>query len=121
MLSATESRSDRALETVKLVLAMETKHQQYPDSLKTYFNEVVKQTIALLQSPSDTAPTALPEAVSLAVRLSSNAELRSAIEQIIQKDSIDAETAETALSNLEAGFDPRSESAYFSKEIYAAI
>ncbi len=121
MLAAAESRSDRALETVKLVLALESKQQQYPETLKTYFNEVVRQTMALLKEPYGAASTALPEAVSLAVRLSTNAELRAVIEQILQQDDIDAVKAETALSNLEAGFDPISESAHFSKEIYAAI
>lgn len=121
MLAAAESRSDRALETVMLVLALETKQQQYPDSLKAYFKDVVQQTMALLHSPSASAPTALPEAVSLAVRLSSNNELRTAIEQILQQDDIDASRAETALNNLEAGFDPSSESTHFSKEIYATI
>lgn len=121
MLAAAESRSDRALETVKLVLALETKRQQYPDTLKTYFKEVVKQTMALLNSPAESASTALPEAVSLAVRLSSNKDLRAAIEEILQQDDIDANKAETALNSLEAGFDPSSESAHFSKEIYAAI
>lgn len=121
MLAAAESRSDRALETVKLVLSLETKQQQYPDSLKEYFREVIQQTVALLKSPSATASTALPEAVSLAVRVLSNEDLRAVIEEILQQDEIDAEKAETALSNLEAGFDPSSEPAHFSKEIYAAI
>ncbi|WP_349358690.1 hypothetical protein [Stappia sp.] len=121
MLAAAESRSDRALETVKLVLALETKQQQYPDTLKAYFKEVVQQTMALLKSPSESASTALPEAVSLAVRLSSNEDLRMAIEQMLQQDDIDADKAETALNSLEAGFDPNIESAHFSKEIYAAI
>lgn len=121
MLAAAESRSDRALETVKLVLSLETKQQPYPETLKAYFKEVVLQTMALLKSPADSASTALPEAVSLAVRLSSNEELRTAIEQILRQDDIDADKAETALNSLEAGFDPSSESAHFSKEIYAAI
>lgn len=122
MLAAAESRSDRSLETVKLVLALETKQQQYPESLKAYFKDVIQQTIALLRSPTESASSALPEAVSLAVRLTSNDELRVAIEQILHQDGIiDADKAETALSNLEAGFDPRSESTHFSKEIYAAI
>ena len=121
MLAAAESRSDRALETVKLVLTLETKQQQYPDSLKAYFKEVIQQTVALLKSPSSTASTALPEAVSLAVRLLSNEELRAVIEEILLQDEIDADKAETALSSLEAGFDASSEPAHFSKEIYAAI
>lgn len=103
------------------MLALESKQQQYPDTLKAYFREVVQQTMALLKSPSESASTTLPEAVSLAVRLSSNDELRAAIEQILQQDDIDADRAETALSNLDAGFDLSSESAHFSKEIYAAI
>ncbi len=121
MLAAVESRSDRALETVKLVLALEAKKQRYPETLKNYFREVIKQTLALLEEPSGTASTALPEAVSLALKLSLNQELRAAIEAIENANEIDTERAEVALNNLETGFDPSSESAHFSKEIYAAI
>ena len=37
MLAAATSRSDRALETIKLVLVLEAQKQQYPEKLRNYF------------------------------------------------------------------------------------
>lgn len=121
MLAAASSRSDRALESVKLVLLLESKQQDYPESLRTYFMSVLRQTMDLLHRPADNASTVLPEAVSLAVKMSSDQELRKAIEEILSQPKISCNTAEIALNSLEASFDPSSQSAHFSKEIYAAI
>lgn len=120
MIAVASSSSDRALETVKLVLLLEVKKQDYPSTLKNYFRDVIKQTVELLEKPSDSAYEVMPEAVSLAVRLSSNDELRAVIKEILKND-ITSKRAEKALNNLEVNFDPNSESAHFSKEIYASI
>lgn len=121
MLAAASSRSDRALESVKMVLRLESKNQQYPETLKIYFRKVIQQTVELLNDPTEVASQAMPEAVSLAVKMSSDQELRNLIEGIQKFDNISSDQAERALSSLEASFDPTGESAHFSKEIYAAI
>lgn len=121
MLSAAMSKTDRALETVILVLVLETKNQDYPETLKKYFKNVVNQSIEILGSPEKSVSDAVPEAVSLAVKLSSNSKLRKIFEKMTNEDDISSEQAKLALNNLEAGFDPAREPAYFSKEIYQAI
>jgi len=121
MIAAASSRSDRALESVLLVLRLESKNQQYPDTLKSYFRTVIQQTVDLLDRPIEVASQAMPEAVSLAVKISSDEELRELIEDILKVDNISSDQAEKALSSLEASFDPAGESAHFSKEIYATI
>ncbi|WP_457649659.1 hypothetical protein [Profundibacter sp.] len=121
MLSAAMPKTDRALETVRLVLTLEVKDQKYPETLKSYLKKVIEQTIALLETPEKSASSAMPEAVSLAVMLSSNEDFQAAIRNMLDGDEISHERAEAALNSLEAGFDPAREPAHFSKEIYAAI
>jgi hypothetical protein len=121
MLAAASSRSDRALESVKLVLLLESKNLEYPETLKTYFKTVVQQTIDLLNRPNEVASQALPEAVSLAVKMASDQHLHDLIQEIVGEEDMSSDQAEKALSSLETPFDPTCESAHFSKEIYAAI
>lgn len=121
MLAAASSRSDRSLESVKLVLLLESKQQTCPESLKTYFMSVLQQTVDLLRRPTENASTASPEAVSLAVKMSNDDGLRNVIEEIFEQRKISSDKAEFALNSLEASFDPSSQSAHFSKEIYATI
>jgi len=121
MLAAASSRSDRALESVKLVLLLESKQQTCPESLKAYFMSVLRQTVDLLNRPAENASTASPEAISLAVKMSSDDGLRSIIEEIFAQREISSDKAELALNSLEASFDPSSQSAHFGKEIYATI
>lgn len=121
MLAAASSRSDRTLEAVKLVFLLETKNQEYPESLKSYFKDVIKQTVALLDRPNEVASSAMPEAISLAVKLASDQELSDVIRSILADEVMSKEQAEHALSSLEAAFDTNRESAHFSREIYRSI
>ena len=121
MLAAASSRSDRALDSVKLVLLLEAKEEAYPDTLKAYFREVIRQTIELLNNPSELASEAMPEAISLAVKLTTDDQLRELVQNLLDDENISSEQAEMALTGLETSFDPNCEPAHFSKEIYAAI
>lgn len=121
MLAAASPISGQPLETIKLVLLLETRGEEYPETLKKYFRNVLAQTLDLLRDPAGSAQTALPDAVSLAVKLSTNNVLRSAIEEIAKEDDIASAIAQNALSNLEADCDANRQSAHFSREIYAAI
>lgn len=121
MLAASSSRSDRTLDTIRLVLLLETKKQDYPATLRHYFKEVLAQTVALLNRPADAAANASSEAVSLAVKMSADTELRELIEEILRRDSVSKEQAEQVLVSLETSFDPSRESAHFSKAIYASL
>lgn len=121
MLAAASPISGQPLETIKLVLLLEARGEEYPETLKKYFKNVLTQTLDLLRDPAASAPTALPDAVSLAVKLSTNDGLRSAIEEIAKEDDIASAVAQNALSNLEADCDANRQSAHFSREIYAAI
>lgn len=121
MLAATSARSDRTLDTVRLVLLMEANEQKYPDTLNTYFKEVIGQALSLLKNPSDFASKASAEAVSLALTISSNNKLREIIERVLEENKISQVEAEEALENLEVSFDPNREPAHFSKNIYATI
>lgn len=51
MFAAVSPRSDRGLDTVKLVLRLEANDQVYPARLKEYFHTVVQQAIDLLGAP----------------------------------------------------------------------
>jgi hypothetical protein len=121
MLAATSSRSDRTLDTIRLVLLLESKKEAYPATLREYFRGVLAQTVELLNRPAEVAADASSEAVSLAVKMSSDAELRELIVEILRKNSVSQEQAEQVLVSLETSFDPSRESAHFSKAIYAAI
>lgn len=121
MLAAASSRSDQTLQSVRLVLILESKNQNYPEKLKDYFREVITQTVGLLDKPADNAKAAMPEAIALAVKLSADEALRKLIEEILENDEISSEQAGQALISLEASFDPTSEPAHFGREIYAAI
>lgn len=121
MLAAASSGSDRTLNSVHLVLVLEAKSQKYPDELRRYFRSVVEQTVDLLKEPTNAVSGAMPEAVSLAVRMASDDELRTAIEAIIENEDFSREQAEQALSSLEASFDSNRQSAHFGEEVFGAI
>lgn len=121
MLAAASSRSDRTLESVKLALRLEALEQKSPESLRDYLKTVVLQAVELTKRPAEVASTTLPEAISLAVRASSDPELTEILLALIGEGNITSEKAAKALDNLETTFEPVGESAHFSREIYAAI
>lgn len=121
MLAATSSSLDRDLDSVKLVLLLEARKQDYPETLKSYFRMVLEQTMSLLNQPEKAAADAMPEAISLAVKLTSDRHLRDIIQGILGADEIPSDKAETALSSLEASLDSNIGPAHLSKDIYAAI
>lgn len=57
----------------------------------------------------------------MAVKLSCDADFQMLLKTILEETEITNDQAEKALSSLETSFDPVSESAHFSREIYAAI
>lgn len=121
MFAATLPNTDRVLETFKLGLLLESKNQTCPKNLKDYFQQVIEQSLALFDKPKSNAASALPEAVSLAVKYSTNKELHTVLTSLLSEASRTSELAKTALQELENTFDPNCESAHFSPEIYAAI
>ncbi|WP_288938810.1 hypothetical protein [uncultured Roseovarius sp.] len=121
MLAAASSRSDRTLDSVKLVLRLEAARQNYPEPLKQYLQNVVKQANDLMDRPEEVASETSPEAVSLAVKFSSDEALRRALQAILGEGDISSDDAALALESLETSFDPIGESAHFGREIYAAI
>lgn len=121
MLAAASSRTDRTLDTIRLVLLLESKRQAYPESLKRYFADVVRQTVELLQHPGSVASAVSPEAISLALSVLSDQNARRTIELIAEGQSMSQQQAEQVLETLETTFDTDGKPAHFSKEIYAAI
>jgi hypothetical protein len=121
MLAAASSKSDRTLDTVRLVLLLESKEQVYPESLRTYFVEVIRQTVALLKQPNSVASEVWSEAISLALKVLPDHALRSTIEEILAKNAISPKQAEQVLETLETPFDTVGKPAHFSKEIYSTI
>ncbi len=121
MLAAASSRSDRTLESVWLVLQLEKTQQQYPEQLRNHFREIIDQTLALLVEPDKNVAEAMPEAVSLAVKMLSDNELKEAIESLAGKSEFSKEQAEQALSSLEASFDTNRQSPHLSQEVLGAI
>ena len=81
----------------------------------------MEQTLQLLEKPVDSASSALPESISLAVKMKSNEVLYEVFKSIDVDQEISAEVADQALSSLEATFDTNRESAHLSQEIYSAI
>lgn len=121
MIAAAASRQDRTLDTVRLVLLLESKSQAYPNSLKTYFRTVVGQALDLLAKPAENALLALPEAVTLARHASMHQDLHKLIEEVNVKDAITKEQAQMALETLEDQFDANCEPVHLKREIYASI
>lgn len=121
MLAAASSRTDRTLDTIRLVLLLESKRQAYPESLKKYFTEVVRQAVELLRHPGSVASEVSPEAISLALSVLSDQDVRKTIESIVENQSMSQQQAEQVLETLETTFDTNGKPAHFSKEIYAAI
>ena len=121
MLAATSSRSDRTLDSIRLVLLLEAKEQDYPETLKSHFKMILEQSLQLLNSPTELISSALPEAVTLAIKMSSDEALFNALEPINTIDDITSDLAKIALSSLEASFDTDRKPAHFSQDIYSAI
>lgn len=121
MLAAASPFSDRGLEAIKLALLLEAARKDYPATLKKHLFDVIAETLRLMQKPDENAAKATSEAVTLAVRISSNAALRDVIQSIAKNRAVSVDQARDALKNLEADTDTSSQSAHFSEAIYAAI
>ena len=121
MLAAASSNSDRTLETVRLVLVLEEKQQAYPETLKRYFRTVVQEALGILKKPSEGVMGAMPEAVSLAVKMAYDEALLAAITALAEETDISSEQAERALRSLEATFDTNCQLAHFGEEVFRAI
>jgi uncharacterized protein YicC (UPF0701 family) len=121
MLAATTSMADHTLDSVRLVLALGARNENISHALDEHFQRVIAQTVELLNSNSPLKYRVLPEAISLAVRLTLREELKRLVFDIASSRSFSGETAKQALVELEATFDTPSESTHFSKAVYAAI
>lgn len=121
MLAAASSDSDRAFGSLKLVLLLEAKNQDCPQPLKDYFWNVLDQAVKCSTDPKSISTGSKPEAVSLALRISTDNDLRSLLWEMNRTHSISADQAKRALEELEVSFDSGDEPAHFSREIFAAI
>lgn len=121
MLAATSQESDRALETLKLVLLLESKEKEYPEILRKYFDTVMSQAYDLLLEDPEGVSEALPDAVSLAVKIKGDCELSKFSKQFHKTHKVSKEQAIEALQILEASFDSNCKPEYFSQDIYSTI
>lgn len=120
MIAAAASGTDRIFDMVMLALQLRAKPQGAPDQLQAYLDKTVRKALLLLERPADELATASPEAVSLAVVLSTNDRLATTFRELLGAGEAQG-SAQNALQGLEAVFDANSKSAYFGREVYAAI
>lgn len=120
MIAAAASSTDRIFDRVMLALQLRAKPQGAPEQLQVYLDRTVQSALRLLEQPAEEVAIASPEALSLAVALRSNGELTRAFRDLLEADDSQV-SAQDALHELEAAIDAHSESAYFSREVYAAI
>lgn len=121
MLEARSSTQDRALEGVKLVLRLKRQNSSCPERLKQHFIDVLTQSFRLISDPRRYAAETSPEAVVLAVRLATDADLRQVFQEILDKQSASETQAERALQSLERFVDAGNKSEHIGAEIYASI
>ena len=121
MLAAATAERDGALGMLRLVLRLEAMEQDYSDELSEYLMRVIQQSLDLAEDPARYTGDAPAEALSLALHIKSDENLRKALQSIITDGSKKSEPALDALKSLETRFDARCEPTHFSSGVYAAI
>lgn len=103
-------RGYRALNHVKFALEMKAEEPNCPSGFDEYLDEVFRRAVILLKSTDDIRVTrqAMPEEISIAVRMTWDDEFRHLVEKVAEAGTISRETAKFALTKLEAFDDPHS-------------
>jgi len=106
MIAAAPPR-DTSLGLVRLIFSLAANRTQgVPEGLKTHLTTVIAEAKTLLNDPHSVSAQTNPEAIALALEMTTNPELLSAVDEITTFESIDAVIANKVLERM------RSYSAY---------
>lgn len=106
MIAAAPPR-DTSLGLVRLIFSLAANpSQSVPEGLKVHLTSVIHEAKALLSDPHTVSAQTNPEAIALALEMTSSPELVSAVDEITTFESIDAVVAKKVLERM------RSYSAY---------
>src|SRR5680860_643545 len=104
MLAAISPDKDGALGTLRLILQMKAAGHDYSKSLETYLVKVIEQSFQLIDKPEEYSGDALSEALSLALHIKMDSDLKQSLESVIRDKDEEAVSASTALKSLENRF-----------------
>lgn len=106
MIAAAPPR-DTSLGLVRLIFSLAANPLQVvPEGLKTHLTTVIFEAKALINDPHTVSAQTNPEAIALALEMTTNPELLSAVDEITTFESIDTVIANKVLERM------RSSSAY---------
>jgi hypothetical protein len=124
MLSAVPPKGDRVLESFKMFLILKSSENPYAAQLHDYFVSVLRGAEEILDDPSKLNTNTLPEAISLAVTLMKDPDLKAIFDSIgegMEPSKGQAERALEKLDNMERAFAFGSKSTDFGETVYAVI
>lgn len=102
MLAAAPIIQSNSLDLFKLALFLvESKEQNIPTSLKTYFSEILSQAKSIAKNPASVSRSTSPEAIELAVDIREIADFLQVLENIQTIDAVSPEQAKQILNKME--------------------
>jgi len=102
MLAAAPSPQSDSLELIRLALSMVRSNEpNIPESLITYFAQVLEQARVLAGDPSKAEGQVLPEAIDLALEIRSVKEFSDELEKVKSIDKLTPDIARKLLSVME--------------------
>ncbi|WP_404359460.1 hypothetical protein [Methylotuvimicrobium sp. KM1] len=100
MIAAAPHR-DTSLGLVRLILSLAASPtQEVPEDLKAHLAMVIAEAKALLADPKHVSTHINPEAIALALEMSSNSELSASVDEITTFESINAVIASKVLERM---------------------
>lgn len=121
MISAESSRQDRSLETFRLVLVLASQDREPPEGLKRYFQETLKEALALVENPRESAKAVRSEAILLALKISGSEDLDAHLRALSKVAHFEQQPAVAALRSLEKVGDTKYQLTDFGEAVRATL
>jgi hypothetical protein len=101
MFAAMPSDNSRQLEFFRLALSLVGRGKAIPSPLTEHFEHVLRQAREIAVDPTAISPDVSPQAVHLANDLRRAADLRAALEGVVQIGDVSQDVAQQVLRSLE--------------------
>jgi hypothetical protein len=101
MFAAMPSDNSRQLEFFRLALSLVGRGKTIPSPLTEHFERVLRQAREISVDPTAISPDVAPQAVHLANDLRRAADLRAALEGVVQIGDVSQDVAQKVLRSLE--------------------
>lgn len=105
MLAAVTARNNPSVDLFLVALLMADEKDRVSESLKNHFKNTLVQAKALIADPQSQIGAISPDAIKLALKIASDADVRDALEQVVDFEGLSLPAASVILNKMEHNFE----------------